>query len=97
MTKIILLAIAFVQFGLLQAQITRIKMGRQSDTTKEVSFRLAERYQAYNWNAKGKHDHYDTTINSPKSVKYSKDGTKFYVQSLEDIPLLYMMPPQKSE
>ena len=52
MTKIILLAIAFVQFGLLQAQITRIKMGRQSDTTKEVSFRLAERYQAYNWNAK---------------------------------------------
>ena len=71
-------------------------MGRQSDTTKEVSFRLAERYQAYNWNAKGKHDHYDTTINSPKSVKYAKDGTKFYVQSLEDIRFQYMMPPQRA-
>ena len=97
MTKIILLAIAFVQFGLLQAQITRIKMGRQSDTTKEVSC-LAERYQAYNWNAKGKHDHYDTTINSPKSVKYSKDGTKFYVQSLEGYTtFIYDASTKKSE
>ena len=68
MNKIILLAIAFVQMSLVHAQITRIKMGRQSDTTKEVSFRLSERYQAYNWKSSVKHDNYDTTINSPKSV-----------------------------
>ena len=83
MKKGILLAIALVYTGLLQAQITRIKIGRESDTTKEVSFRLSERYQAYNMRPSVKQDHFDTTINSPKSVKYSKDGTKFYVQSLE--------------
>ena len=88
MTKIILLAIAFVQFGLLQAQITRIKMGRQSDTTRG-DFRLAERYQAYNWNAKGKHDHYDTTINSPKSVNMLRTVLSFMCSLWRDIRLIY--------
>ena len=83
MKRAFFLLFLFLQFNLVHGQVTRIKMGRQSDTTKEVSFRLSERYQAYNWKSSVKHDNYDTTINSPKSVKYSKDGTKFYVQSLE--------------
>ena len=83
MKKILFILFLFLQLNLVYGQITRIKMGRQSDTTKEVSFRLSERYQAYNWKSSVEHDNYDTTINSPKSVKYSKDGSKFYVQSLE--------------
>ena len=83
MKKVLFILFLFLQLNLVYGQITRIKMGRQSDTTKEVSFRLSERYQAYNWKSSVEHDNYDTTINSPKSVKYSKDGSKFYVQSLE--------------
>ena len=83
MKKGILLAIVFIQFGQIQAQITRIKIGRESDTTKELSLKLVHRYQAYNMRPSIAADVFDTTINSPKSVKYAKDGSKFYVQSLE--------------
>jgi len=77
--------VLFLLFQLLcvKAQITRIKIGKSSDTTGEVVMALAHRFQSYNWTPKHKSDNYDTSINSPKSVKYSKDGTKFYVQSLE--------------
>lgn len=77
--------VLFLLFQLLcvEAQITRIKIGKSSDTTGEVVMALAHRFQSYNWTPKHKSDNYDTSINSPKSVKYSKDGTKFYVQSLE--------------
>lgn len=77
--------VLFLLFQLLcvEAQITRIKIGKSSDTTSEVVMALAHRFQSYNWMPKHKYDNYDTSINSPKSVKYSKDGTKFYVQSLE--------------
>jgi DNA-binding beta-propeller fold protein YncE len=77
--------VLFLLFQLLcvKAQITRIKIGKSSDTTGEVVMALAHRFQSYNWTPKHKFDNYDTSINSPKSVKYSKDGTKFYVQSLE--------------
>lgn len=77
--------VLFLLFQLLcvEAQITRIKIGKSSDTTGEVVMALAHRFQSYNWTPKHKFDNYDTSINSPKSVKYSKDGTKFYVQSLE--------------
>ena len=96
MTKIVLLAITFLQFGLLQAQITRIKMGRQSDTTKEVSFRLAERYQAYNWNAK-----VNMIIMTPQSIHPSLLSTLRMALSLcavsGGVYHLYMMPSQKSE
>ena len=63
MKKVLFILFLFLQLNLVYGQITRIKMGRQSDTTKEVSFRLSERYQAYNWKSSVEHDNYDTTIN----------------------------------
>ncbi len=83
MNKGFLVVVLIFQILCVNAQITRIKIGRSSDTTGEVVMQLAHRFQSYNWTPKHKLDNYDTTINSPKSVKYSKDGTKFYVQSLE--------------
>lgn len=83
MNKGILVVVLILQTLCVNAQITRIKIGKSSDTTGEVVMKLAHRFQSYNWNPKQKFDHYDTSINSPKSVKYSKDGSKFYVQSLE--------------
>lgn len=83
MNKGILVVVLILQTLCVNAQITRIKIGKSSDTTGEVVMKLAHRFQSYNWNPKQKFDNYDTSINSPKSVKYSKDGSKFYVQSLE--------------
>ena len=83
MIRGILVLVLIFQTLFLSAQITRINIGRSSDTTGEVVMKLAHRFQSYNWTPKHKFDHYDTSINSPKSVKYSKDSTKFYVQSLE--------------
>ena len=62
MKRAFFLLFLFLQFNLVHGQVTRIKMGRQSDTTKEVSFRLSERYQAYNWKSSVKHDNYDTPL-----------------------------------
>jgi DNA-binding beta-propeller fold protein YncE len=83
MIRGILVLVLMFQLLYVSAQITRINIGRSSDTTGEVVMKLAHRFQSYNWTPKHKFDHYDTSINSPKSVKYSKDSTKFYVQSLE--------------
>ena len=83
MIRSFLLLFLLFQLLCVEAQITRIKIGKSSDTTSEVVMALAHRFQSYNWMPKHKYDNYDTSINSPKSVKYSKDGTKFYVQSLE--------------
>ena len=83
MNKGILVVVLILQTLCVNAQITRIKIGKSSDTTGEVVMKLSHRFQSYNWNPKQKFDNYDTSINSPKSVKYSKDGSKFYVQSLE--------------
>lgn len=83
MIRSFLLLFLLFQLLCVEAQITRIKIGKSSDTTGEVVMALAHRFQSYNWTPKHKFDNYDTSINSPKSVKYSKDGTKFYVQSLE--------------
>ena len=79
----LLLLVLFSQIVSANAQITRIKIDRSTDTTGEVVMRLTHRFQSYNWTPKHKFDHYDTSINSPKSVKYALDGSKFYVQSLE--------------
>ena len=83
MLKRLFLLVLFFQILSANAQITRIKIDRSSDTTGEVVMRLAHRFQSYNWTPKHKFDNYDTSINSPKSVKYALDGSKFYVQSLE--------------
>ena len=83
MLKRLFILVLFFQIISANAQITRIKIDRSSDTAGEVVMRLAHRFQSYNWTPKHKFDNYDTSINSPKSVKYALDGSKFYVQSLE--------------
>lgn len=48
-----------------------------------VRLRLAARFQHYNPRPKSSADHYDTAVQSPKSVRFSEDGKKVYVNSLE--------------
>ena len=96
MLRRLLLLVLLSQIILANAQITRIKIDRSSDSTGEVVMRLAHRFQSYNWTPKHKFDHYDTSINSPKSVKYALDGSKFYVQSLEgDTTSIYAAESKK--
>ena len=64
MLRRLLLLVLFSQIILANAQITRIKIDRSSDTTGEVVMRLAHRFQSYNWTPSTKYSHYDTEINS---------------------------------
>jgi DNA-binding beta-propeller fold protein YncE len=50
---------------------------------KFVSLKLKQRIQAINKDSLKELDVFDLDIDSPKSVIFSKDGTKFYVNSLE--------------
>ena len=68
-------------FGI--SQVVSIPIGQTSSGSGEVKLTLVNRYQHYNAKPKNKSDIYDKAINSPKSVNYSLDGKKFYVQSLE--------------
>jgi DNA-binding beta-propeller fold protein YncE len=49
----------------------------------EVKLTLKYRFQRYNAKPSNQNDKYDSSINSPKSVNFTPDGRKFYVQSLE--------------
>ncbi len=70
--------------SLLLAQSTSRPIGTTSQPADAwVQLVLANRIQNYNANPKSEHDVYDETINSPKSVIFSKDGSKFYIHSLE--------------
>lgn len=51
--------------------------------TAPVTLKLTARFQSYNASPKNKNDNFDMSIHSPKSVTFSSDGNKFYVQSLE--------------
>ncbi len=44
---------------------------------------MVARWQSYNPKPSSLLDHYDLDIDSPKSVNFSKDGTRVYVNSLE--------------
>lgn len=44
---------------------------------------LKNRIQSYQSSTSNPNDNYEPLINSPKSVNYSTNGKKFYVQSLE--------------
>lgn len=68
-------------FGI--SQVVSIPIGQTSSGSGEVKLTLVNRYQHYNAKPINKSDIYDKAINSPKSVNYSLDGKKFYVQSLE--------------
>ena len=65
------------------SQVVHIPIGKKSMGNGEVTMELVNRYQHYNAGTKDINDSFDSAINSPKSVNYSIDGNKFYVQSLE--------------
>lgn len=78
------LIICFLLVGVYSfAQVVHIPIGQKSSGNGEVSLELINRYQHYKSKTKNENDSYDSAINSPKSVNYSMDGKKFYVQSLE--------------
>ena len=66
-----------------QTQVVHIQIGQKSKGSNEVSLELVNRYQHNYAKPSNDNDSYDVSINSPKSVNYSLDGQKFYVQSLE--------------
>ena len=52
-------------------------------TDSEISIQLVKRFQYYNAHPENPDDHYDQSINSPKSVAVLDSKKKFYVNSLE--------------
>ena len=82
MRKILLICFLVVSISSF-TQVVHIPIGKKSTGNGEVSMKLINRYQHYNGGAKNENDSFDSAINSPKSVNYSMDGKKFYIQSLE--------------
>ena len=82
MRKILLICFLVVSISSF-TQVVHIPIGKKSTGNGEVSMKLINRYQHYNGGAKNENDSFDSAINSPKSVNYSVDGKKFYIQSLE--------------
>ena len=82
MRKILLICFLVVSISSF-TQVVHIPIGKKSTGNGEVSMELINRYQHYNGGAKNENDSFDSAINSPKSVNYSVDGKKFYIQSLE--------------
>ncbi|MBM3160944.1 MAG: peptidoglycan-binding protein [Bacteroidetes bacterium] len=64
-------------------EIKHIKLGTKSSGSGEITLELIARRQSYNLRPTSQNDVYETVINSPKSVIFSKSGDKFYVNSLE--------------
>lgn len=81
--KYLVLFIFFLQVCSIESQIVRIPIGQQSKGSNEVTLELVHRYQRNVAEPSNDADDYDVAINSPKSVNYSLNGEKFYVQSLE--------------
>jgi DNA-binding beta-propeller fold protein YncE len=82
------LALTFAASTVLFAQnrsfLGRNPLGTESDEgASAVKMKLVARTQSFNSDDLLKHDHYDQAINSPKSVIFSSDGMKYYVNSLE--------------
>ena len=53
-----------------------------ASTAGSVGFALAARFQNYDAHPKSDADHYDSDVDSPKSVRFSADGKKVWVNSL---------------
>ena len=64
-------------------QVVHVKIGEKSAANNEVELVLKNRIQSYQSSTSNPNDNYEPLINSPKSVNYSTNGKKFYVQSLE--------------
>ena len=65
-------------FGQVTAEI-----GDKSEESTSLSLQLTHRFQKYKSSGLHKNDHYDRSINSPKSVKIVDAKKKFYIHSLE--------------
>lgn len=65
------------------SQAYQVPIYTQSALHAEVSMKLIHRYQRYNASQNQPPDEYNLHINSPKSVNFSFDSSKFYIQSLE--------------
>ncbi len=66
-----------------QTQIVKLNIGDQSTPQDDIYLELVSRFQHNNSRPNHSNDKYDRSIYSPKSVKFSVDGKKFYIQSLE--------------
>ncbi len=63
---------------------TKVKILKESQPTDgPLQILMTSRWQAYNPKPDSPLDHYDADIDSPKSVNFSKDGSRVYVNSLE--------------
>lgn len=66
--------------------LTRTRIGLKStpiDARKALSLELIGRFQHYNPRPEHPTDHYDPYVFSPKSVRFSADGSTAYVNALE--------------
>ncbi len=67
-----------------QPEVIYNRMGvKSTPAAAPVSMELIARFQHKVQTTKNTNDHFDTDINSPKSVNYLPEKGKFYVQSLE--------------
>jgi DNA-binding beta-propeller fold protein YncE len=61
----------------------RVPIGTRSTGSERVQLQLAARFQNYNATPSADMDHFDEDVYSPKSARFSADGSKVYVNSLE--------------
>ena len=74
----IIFILTFPLFGQVTADI-----GDKSEESTSITLTLSHRFQNYKSSGLHKNDHYDRSINSPKSVKILDAKKKFYIHSLE--------------
>ncbi len=77
------IVIILSELSLAQSEIVRLNIGDKSTPQNSIYLELIARFQHYNSNPTNSKDIYDRSIHSPKSVTFSRDGKKFYIQSLE--------------
>lgn len=61
----------------------RVPIGTRSTGSERVQLSLAARFQNYNATPGHETDHFDEDVYSPKSARFSADGSKVYINSLE--------------
>jgi DNA-binding beta-propeller fold protein YncE len=81
--KIIKTMLFLSSFWSCAQEIRQVDIGTKSEGSGEINLELVARKQSYKHHPSHEADVYETVINSPKSVVFSKGGEKFYVHSLE--------------
>ncbi|MBC9811510.1 peptidoglycan-binding protein [Crocinitomicaceae bacterium CZZ-1] len=75
----LLILTTFYSFG----QLKKVPIGQRSSENNALTLELTHRNQYYKSVTASDKDVYEPAINSPKSVTFSQDGSKYYIQSLE--------------